>query len=150
MLHAQFACWSKQVPWTSLSSQQGSCAALHHVKPWESRTQDSQWLSKVRDPLEHDACSKSHQDSSPGQLPQHQGTTMRNPSICTQPTAIPATQAGGWCAPASELLLEPWGLKERNGSLWQSRDPFLWGQDYGLSLCVDLCSSPLPHLFFFF
>lgn len=113
--------------------------------------QSSQWLGKATDPLEHRTC-RSQARVAPrlpaGQLttsaPAVPGTKVRNPSTCTQPTAVLAAQAGSWPAPLLGLLPESLGSEERNGSLCQSRDPFLWGQDCGLSAAL---LSP-PPLFF--
>lgn len=145
MLCTQFACWSKQVPWTPFSSQQGSHAAPHHGKPWESRAQNSQQLGKARDPLEHGACSRSHQDSSPAQLPRHHDEESKH----LHPARSRPSYAGWWLM-CSSLRAAAWTLGVRIKkwiSLAVKRSLFMGAGLWIIILCRSLLFST-PTLFF--
>lgn len=73
----------------------------------------------------------------------HHGETPKHPL-----SAHHCPSCSGWCLTHSTPRAAARTLEFRsNGSLWQSREPFLWGQDHGSSFCVVFCCSP-PLIFF--
>lgn len=84
-----------------------------------------------------------HLTTSAPSAPGHHGEGSKHPL-----SAHHCPSCSGWCLTHSSPRAAAWTLEFRsNGSLWQSREPFLWGQDHG-SFCVVFCCSP-PLMFFF-